>query len=130
MGGAAIYGIIKASNYLDKRTSNNDTDTKTMHVGEILNIMENTNKALEEVNNNLKELVSKNPEELGKSEKEYIQEINKLTNEGNKIIDDCTKSLKKYDQDEFADMVRDKSIEMTLTDIVMYSLILIPFKIE
>ena len=108
LGGAAIYGIIKASNYLDKRATNDGTDTKTMHVGEILNIMENTNKALEEVNNSLKELVSKNPEELGKSEKEYIQEINKLTNEGNKIIDDCTKSLKKYDQDEFADMVRDK----------------------
>ena len=108
LGGAAIYGIIKASNYLDKRAINDGTDTKTIHVGEILNIMENTNKALEEVNNNLKELVSKNPEELGKSEKEYIQEINKLTNEGNKIIDDCTKSLKKYDQDEFADMVRDK----------------------
>ena len=113
--GYAIYkGIGKGLDYLDKKaverriekemqllndqirsvfgdaTAEGDGKdlVKTIHVSILQIEIKNIIKQLQSVNKDLETLLSKNPEDLGKSEKDFIQEINKLTTEGSKLIDE------------------------------------------
>jgi len=118
LGGAAGYAISKGINkgldYLDKKdverriekemqllndqirsvfgdaTAEGDGKdvVKTIHVSILQSEIKNITKQLQSVNKDLETLLSKNPEDLGKSEKDFIQEINKLTTEGSKLIDE------------------------------------------
>ena len=118
LGGAAGYAIYKGINkgldYLDKKDVERRIEkemqllndqirsvfgdataevdgkdlVKTIHVSVLQSEIKNIIKQLESVNKDLETLLSKNPEDLGKSEKDFIQEINKLTTEGSKLIDE------------------------------------------
>lgn len=74
-----------------------DEATKLIRVSALKTQVREVTKSLEVVNKDLEGLLSKNPEDLGKSEKEFIQEVNKLSIEGAKLLDEIVAKINSED---------------------------------
>lgn len=74
-----------------------DEATKLIRVSALKTQVRGVTKSLEVVNKDLEGLLSKNPEDLGKSEKEFIQEVNKLSIEGAKLLDEIVAKINSED---------------------------------
>ena len=73
---------------------------KLIRVGELTIEIHQITKALEGVNKDLEGILSKNPEDIGKSEKEFIKEVNDLSSEGSKILDEMMTLLNEANPDD------------------------------
>ena len=73
---------------------------KLIRVGELTIEIHQITKALEGVNKDLEGILSKNPEDIGKSEKEFIKEVNNLSIEGSKLLDEMMTILNEANADD------------------------------
>ena len=81
----------------DEIIKSGDEATKLIRVSALKTQVREITKSLEVVNKDLEGLLSKNPEDLGKSEKEFIQEVNKQSIEGAKLLDEIVAKINSSD---------------------------------
>jgi len=73
---------------------------KLMRTGELNIEIHQITNALKSVNKDLEGILSKTPEDIGKSEKEFIKEVNNLSIEGSKILDEMMTILNEANADD------------------------------